>query len=313
MTPARVIIYGLGPIGVGIAQVALEHGHDLVGGVDVDPQKAGRPLSDLVPGAVAAPVEATADRLLRTGIDVVLHSTQSHMAQVIPQLEPLLEAGMSIISTCEELAYPWYHHPAEARHLDALAKAHGGRVIGVGVNPGYVMDALPVMLTAPCRSVRRISVERVVDASKRRLPLQRKIGVGMSVEEFTRGVTAGTMGHVGLPQSVAMVAAAMGWPLDGIEESIEPEVDADRVVRGLHQVCRGMRGTDAIITLDLTMATEVSRPRDAIRIDGVPPFAAVIEGGIHGDVATWSIAVNSIPRVLAAPAGLLTPLSLTLA
>jgi 2,4-diaminopentanoate dehydrogenase len=313
MTPARVIIYGLGPIGIGIAQVALEHGHHLVGGVDVDPQKAGRPLSDLVPGASAAAIEPTADRLLGRGIDVVLHSTQSHMPQVVPQLEPLLEAGMSIISTCEELAYPWYHHPAEARRLDALAKAHGGRVIGVGVNPGYVMDALPVMLTAPCRSVRSISVERVVDASKRRVPLQRKIGVGMTVEDFTRGVAEGTMGHVGLPQSVAMIAAAMGWTLARIEESIEPEVDADRVVRGLHQICRGLRGSVAIVTLDLTMATEVSRPRDAIRIDGVPPFTAVIEGGIHGDVATWSIAVNSIPRVLAAPPGLLTPLNLTLA
>ena len=313
MTPARVIIYGLGPIGIGIAQVALEHGHHLAGGVDVDPQKAGRPLSDLVPGAGGAPVEATADRLVLSGVDVVLHSTQSHLAQVLPQLEPLLEAGMTIVSTCEELAYPWYHHPADARRLDSLARAHGGRVIGVGVNPGYIMDALPVMLTAPCRSVRRISVERVVDAGTRRVPLQRKIGVGMTVDDFTRGVTEGTMGHVGLPQSVAMIAAAMGWTLDGIEESIEPEVGEDRAVRGLHQVCRGMRGAEAVITLDLTMATGVTRPRDAIRIDGVPAFAAVIDGGIHGDVATWSIAVNTIPRVLAAPPGLLTPLNLTLA
>jgi 4-hydroxy-tetrahydrodipicolinate reductase len=133
------------------------------------------------------------------------------------------------------------------------------------------------------------------------------------VEDFTQGVAAGTMGHVGLPQSVAMVAAAMGWTLDGIEESIEPEVGEDRAVRGLHQICRGMRGGEALITLDLTMAVGVMRPRDAIRIDGVPPFAAVIDGGIHGDVATWSIAVNVIPRVLAAPPGLLTPLNLTLA
>lgn len=313
MIPARVIVYGLGPIGVGIAQVALERGHHLVGGVDVDPRKAGRPLSDLVPGAPGAPIEPTADRLIRTGVDVVLHSTQSRLGQVLPQLEPLLEAGLSVISTCEELAYPWYHHPAEARRLDSLASAHGGRVIGVGVNPGYVMDALPVMLTAPCRSVRRISVERVVDASRRREPLQRKIGVGMTVEEFTRGVTAGTMGHVGLPQSVAMIAAAMGWTLDGIEESIEPAVNADRVVRGLHQICRGMRGAEAAITLDLTMATGIARPRDVVRIDGEPSFSAVIDGGIHGDVATWSIAVNVIPRVRAAPPGLLTPLNLTLA
>jgi 4-hydroxy-tetrahydrodipicolinate reductase len=166
------------------------------------------------------------------------------------------------------------------------------------------MDALPVMLTTPCRSVRRIGVERVVDVGLRRVPLQRKVGVGMSVDAFTRGVADGTMGHVGLPQSIAMIAAAMGWALDGIDETIEPEVDADRIVRGLHQVGRGMRGGEVAVTLDLTMATGVSHPRDVIRIDGVPTLEIVIDGGIHGDVATWSIAVNAIPAVLALPPGL---------
>lgn len=313
MATARIIVFGLGPIGIGIAQVALEQGYTVVGGVDVDPQKSGRPLSDFIPGAGPMPIEPTADRFLRGGVDVVLHSTQSRLSQITPQVEPLLTAGLTVISTCEELAYPWYHHPAEAAHLDTLAKARGARLIGVGVNPGFVMDALPVMLTAPCRSVRRITVERVVDAGQRRLPLQRKIGVGMTVAEFTRGVTEGTMGHVGLPQSVAMVAAAMGWTLERIEESIEPEVDAQRTVRGLHQVCRGMQGGEALITLDLTMATGTARPRDVVRIDGVPPLEAVIEGGIHGDIATWSIAVNAIPRVRAAPPGLLTPLNLAIA
>src|SRR3970282_1544869 len=118
--------------------------------------------------------------------------------------------------------------------------AHGARVIGLGVNPGFVMDALPVMLTAPCRAVHRISVERVVDVGLRRLPLQKKVGVALTVETFTRGVADGTMGHVGLPQSVAMIAAAMGWTLDGIEESVEPEVDAERGGGGLHQTCRGV-------------------------------------------------------------------------
>ncbi|HLA24233.1 MAG TPA: dihydrodipicolinate reductase [bacterium] len=310
MAAARIIVFGLGPIGIGIAQVALERGHHIVGAVDADPQKAGRPLSDLVPGADTTPIELTAGRFLRGGADVVLHSTQSRLAQVVPQLVPLLEAGLNVISTCEELAYPWYHHPAEAAHLDRVAKSHGVRVVGLGVNPGFVMDALPVMLTAPCRIVRRISVERVVDVGLRRLPLQRKVGVGMTVEAFTGGVADGSMGHVGLPQSVAMIAAAMGWTLDGIEESIEPEVDAERAVRGLHQTCRGMRSGEAVVTLDLTMATGVAHPRDAIHIDGVPPIVMEIDGGIHGDVATWAIAVNAIPRVLAAPPGLLTAVQL---
>lgn len=310
---ARVISFGLGPIGVGIAEVALEHGHQIVGAVDIDPAKAGRPLSTQVHGAGEVTVERSIDPLLNTGADVILHSTQSHMDQVMPQLVPLLDAGLNVISTCEELAFPWHHHPKEAALLDRLARDRSARIVGVGVNPGFVMDALPVALTAPMRAVERIAVERVVDASLRRVPLQRKIGVGMTVEAFRRGVQEGTVGHVGLPQSVAMIAAALRWPLEGIEESIEPEVDARRKVRGLHQICRGRSGGRDVITLDLTMAAGVERPRDVIRIDGTPPITMEIAGGIHGDVATWSIAVNAIPRLLAARPGLLIATQLSLA
>jgi len=307
---ARCIVFGLGPIGAGIAQVALERGHAIVGAVDIDPQKAGRPLSALVEGAGALPIQRTVDPLLNAGADVVLHSTQSHLVQVMPQLVPLLDAGLNVISTCEELAYPWRHHPEEAALLDRMARERGARIVGLGVNPGFVMDALPVMLAAPCRRVERITVERVVDVGVRRLPLQRKVGVGLSVEAFHRGVREGTIGHVGLPQSTAMIAAAMGWDLDAIEESVEPEVDRARTVRGLHQVCHGRRGGAPLVTLDLTMAVDVPRPRDTVRIDGVPPIAMEIAGGIHGDVATWAIVVNAIPRILSARPGLLTAVQL---
>ena len=141
VSSARVIIFGLGPIGVGIAEVALEHGHQIIGAVDIDPAKAGRPLSEVVRGAGDVTIERTIDPLLNAGAEVVLHSTQSHIDQVMPQLVPLLDAGLNVISTCEELAYPWHHHPKDAALLDQMAKERGARVIGVGVNPGFVMDA----------------------------------------------------------------------------------------------------------------------------------------------------------------------------
>lgn len=304
VSSASVIVFGLGPIGVGIAEVALDHGHRIVGAVDIDPRKAGRLLSELVRGAGLVPVERTIDGLLNSGADAVLHSTQSHLVQVMPQFVPLLDAGLNVISTCEELAYPWYHHPQEAALLDRLARDRGARIVGLGVNPGFVMDVLPVVLTAPCRRVDRITVERVVDVGLRRVPLQKKVGVGMTVDAFRQGVSEGTMGHVGLPQSVAMIAAALGWTLEEISESIEPEVDASGLVQGLRQVCRGSQAGDAVIVLDLTMATGIEHPRDFVRIEGVPPVVAEIPGGIHGDVATWAIVVNAIPRVLAAASGL---------
>jgi len=305
VSSARCIVFGLGPIGIGITEVALERGHTIVGAVDIDPKKVGRPLSDLVPGAPAVPIQRTVDPLLNQGADVVLHSTQSRIEQVMPQLVPLLDAGLNVISTCEELAYPWHHHPKEAALLDQLARERGARIIGLGINPGFVMDALPVMLTAPCRRVDRITVERVVDVGLRREPLRRKVGVGLTVDAFRQGVADGSIGHLGLLQSASMIAAALGWTLDGIDESIEPDLDVSRTVQGLHQVCRGHHHGREAITLDLTMASGVERPRDVVRIEGVPPITMEVPGGIHGDVATWAIAVNTIPRLLASRPGFL--------
>lgn len=312
MSSARCIIFGLGPIGIGIAEVALERGHIVVGAVDIDPAKTGRPLSVLVPAADPVVIQRTADALLNAGADVVLHSTQSRIEQVMPQLVPLLDAGLNVISTCEEIAYPWHHHPKEAALLDEIAKKRGARIIGLGVNPGFVMDALPVMLRAPSRRVDRITVERVVDVGLRRETLRRKVGVGMTVDAFRRGVADGSIGHVGLLQSAAMIAAAMGWTLDAIEESIEPQVDGVRGVRGLRQLCRGLRDGDALITLDLIMADGMERPRDLVRIDGIPPITMEVPGGIHGDVATWAIIVNAIPGLLASRPGLLVATQIAL-
>ncbi len=304
----RFIQYGLGSIGAGIAELAIARGHVLVGAVDSDPRKTGRPASDLVPGAPEdVRIFADPGGLLSAGADVVLHSTRSRLSDVLPQITPVVDAGMSVISTCEELAFPWLRYPREAADLDALARSRGAVVVGLGVNPGFVMDVLPVVLALPCREVRAVTVERVVDLDVRRESLRRKAGVGLTVEEFRRGVADGRLGHVGLAESAAIVAHALGWTLDGVEESVEPVADAGGVVRGIHQVLRGVRsGRDAVV-LDLLMARGAVRPRDSVRIDGDPSVAVEIPGGLHGDAATCALVVSAIPRVLSAPPGLLVP------
>lgn len=307
MTPLRVIHYGLGPIGLGIAEILLERGHAIAGAVDIDPSKSGRPLTELLPGAPAGlSVSPSFDRLAGTAADVVVHSTQSHLHQVDTQLRALLEAGRNVISTCEELAYPWYHHPAEAAALDRLATAHGVSLLGTGVNPGFVMDLLPLVMTAPCRHVTRVTVTRIVDASQRRLPLQRKVGVGLTQEEFRSGVDRGHIAHIGLPESVAMIAAGLGWRVEQIAGTIDPVLGPDGAVRGLHQTCAGRLDGRVAILLDLTMAAGEASPRDDIDIEGTPPVHVTIPAGIHGDQATCAIVANTLPRVITAPAGLLT-------
>lgn len=303
-TQDAVVSYGLGPIGAGIAGLALDRGYRIVSAVDISPDKAGRDLGTLL-GRAELGVTVTADvaAALACKPKVVLHSTQSHMPQVMPQLLACIEAGACVVSTCEELAFPWHQRAAEAKRLDDAAKAHGVAVVGVGVNPGFVMDLLPIVLTAPCRAVRSIRVTRVVDAGLRRKPLQRKVGDGLDRATFEKGVAEGRIGHVGLPESVAMIADALAWPLDSIRETIEPVMEGT-TVRGLHQVANGLRAGEAVISLDLTMAVGAQNPRDSVTIDGEPPIVMTVEGGIHGDVATCAISVNVIPMVLAAPPGL---------
>jgi len=306
----RVVQYGLGAIGLGIARILLERPEvELVGAVDVAPEKVGRDLGELL-GTGEVGVRVSADGALAEQADVVLHATQSHLAQVAPQILELVQAGANVISTCEELAYPWFHHAREAERLDEAARARGVTVTGVGVNPGFVMDLLPVVLTAACAKVGSILVERRVDVSRRREALRRKAGVGLSEEEFWSGIAEGKVGHVGLPESVALIGAALGWPLEIIADHVEPVCSPGLPgVAGVHQVARGLVDGEERIRLELTLAMGLT-PVDRIRIQGDPPIELEIPGGLHGDVATCALAVNTIPIVVQAPPGLRTVLDL---
>ncbi len=310
MCAVRVIHYGLGPIGLGIARLVLERGWTVAAAIDIHPQKAGRDLGTLLGLApVGVGVTADAAAALRRPADVVVHATGSRLADVLPQLEEAVTAGCRVASTCEELAFPWFHHPVAAAGLDRLAREHGVAVVGLGVNPGFVMDLLPLLLTAPCREVTRITVERVVDAAQRREPLRRKVGAGLTRAAFRAGVRAGRIGHVGLGQSVAMIADTLGWPLRRITEEIRPVPGRSGRVAGLHQVARGFRavprsGGRAAVRLELRMAIGARRPHDAVMVHGTPALRLDIPGGIHGDLATWAIVANALPAVLEAPPGL---------
>src|SRR5437879_6030451 len=204
------IEYGMGPIGACIARLMREkQAVEIIGAIDADPAKVGRDLGEVV-GATDAPwgvsVFAEAREVLEQNADVVIHSTSSSLERVMDQLLMCLEAESSIVSTCEELSYPFRTHPELAAKLDAAAKESGVALVGTGVNPGFVMDKLLVTLAAVAQRIDHAKAVRIVDASKRRLPLQNKIGAGMSVEEFRAQVAAGVIKHVGLPESVAMVA-----------------------------------------------------------------------------------------------------------
>jgi 2,4-diaminopentanoate dehydrogenase len=324
----RVVQFGVGPIGASIARLMRQKASlEMVGAIDRDPAKVGRDLGEVV-GAADAPwgvsISADTRAVLEKPVDVVVHSTSSYLASVMDQLLECLAAGCCVVSTCEELAYPFRKHPDLSAKLDAAAKDEGVALVGTGVNPGFVLDKLVLTLSAVSQRVDSVRAVRVVDASKRRLPLQKKIGAGMTPEEFRAQVEAGVIKHHGLPESVAMVADGLGFAIDDISETIEPVIAQESVkteflevaagqVAGVHQVARGKAGGEEKIFLELRMYVGAKQPADSIELKGEPNLSLVIPGGTHGDVATAAVVVNTIPAIVAAPAGLRTSRDLPLA
>lgn len=323
----RVVQFGVGPIGASIARLMRQKSSiEIVGAIDKDPAKAGRDLGEIT-GATDGPwgihVFGDAAEALKKPVDVVIHSTSSYLPSVMDQLLECLAAGCCIVSTCEELAYPFRKHPALSKKLDEAAKDEGVALVGTGVNPGFVMDKLVLTLSAVSQRVDFAKAVRIVDASKRRLPLQKKIGAGMTPEEFRSQVSAGVIKHHGLPESIAMVADGLGLRLDDISETIDPVIAEETVkteflevspgqVAGVHQVGRGTSGGKEKVLMELKMYVGAKHPADTIELKGEPNLTLTIPGGTHGDVATAAVAVNAIPAILAAPAGLQTSRELPL-
>jgi 4-hydroxy-tetrahydrodipicolinate reductase len=235
----------------------------------------------------------------------------------MPQIQTVLKARVPIVSTTEELSYPVGTNRALAKRIDAMARKAKVAVLGTGVNPGFTMDALPIMLTGVCEQVDSIRVDRVQDARSRRLPFQQKIGSGLNEEQFQRKVKDGSVRHVGLTESVTMIADALGWKLDKITDEIKPKIANATVeseylavdpgyVCGIVQDGIGWKGGKPLITLHMEAYLGAPESYDAVTIEGTPRIQQKISGGVHGDVATASITVNSIPKVLSSPPGLRT-------
>jgi hypothetical protein len=315
----RIVQYGLGPIGTAIARHVVERpGLELVGAVEIDPHKIGQDVGVMIglSYSLGFPVHARlAEVLDRTSAEVAIHTAGSHLADIKPQLREILEAGLDIVSTSEELSFPWRAHEAEAQEIDAIAKRYRKTVFGTGVNPGFLMDTLPITLSAICQSIDRIEVTRTINASTRRGSFQAKIGAGMTREACLKKLDAGQMGHVGLRESIDAIADALGRSLVRYEGHVEP-VLAERMietdhftvqpgqVRGLKQTLRGYTEEEVFIVLTFHAALEAGDDQDTICIVGKPNLKIVLQG-TNGDLATVAMVVNAISQIVPAPSGLL--------
>jgi hypothetical protein len=312
--PITVAQYGIGPIGAEITRLLLSKPWvRLVAAVDIDPDKIGRDVGEVIGLGREASVKVT--RELETKADVVCHSTGSRLADVAAQLQSLLERGSHVVSTCEELSFPLDHTLRE--QLQQAARAAHVTLLGTGVNPGFVMDKLPLTITSVCQEVKSVEIIRIQNASTRREPLQRKVGAGMTVDQFRDAVATGRIKHMGLRESLMMVGNGLGVEFDRVtDETIEPIVAEREIVTqylkvapgqvaGVHQTIYGTGRINVSLELRMYVGAE-DVAADKVIVRGVPDVEMTIKDGVHGDRATAAMVVNCIPRVMQARPGVLT-------
>ncbi len=330
----NVIIYGCGVMGRKITEALLDKkSFEIVGAVDIDPKLVGMELGEILdsPKKLGITIEKDANSLFsKVYAHAVLLTTTSHLKSILPQITQCVKARLNIISTCEELSFPWKRSPELAQKIDKLAKKHGVTVVGTGINPGYLMDTLPLILTAPCLKVDSIKVTRSMNSAKRRIPFQVKIGTGLTQEEFRKKIDNKIItGHVGLLESINMIAEGLGLELDEATELLPEPFISDREINtglgtvkagnviGLKSIAFGKKKGKEIITLEFNANADVDEEYDEIIIKGVPNLHEKIIGGVNGDIGTVAVTINTIPKAVEAPSGIkvmkdLAPTSVTL-
>ncbi|WP_350343847.1 2,4-diaminopentanoate dehydrogenase [Proteinivorax tanatarense] len=320
----KVIHWGLGAMGGQMAElVATKKGITSVGAIDLDPNKVGKPMAELFEGQTnEVKVSDDATKVLNEKADLVIIATGSFTEEVYPLVEQALNSKKNVICIAEEMAFPAQQQPKLAAQLDELAKKNNVTLLGTGINPGFVLDLQIIALTGVCYDVQRIEAARVNDLSPFGPTVMKTQGVGTSVEEFNKGIEDGSIvGHVGFPESMAMVAKSLGWELDEIKETKEPIISNTHrktkyvevqpgMVAGCKHIAYGIKDGETIIKMEhpqqILPETEGIDTGDYINIFGTPEVNMAIKPEIPGGIGTVSVAVNSIANVINAEPGLVT-------
>ncbi len=307
---ARVVLCGIGAIGTDILGYLLKRSHEVVAVVDSDPEKVGRTVAELTGLPLGIRVSASIKDVQLENADAAVFSTKSHIADLADDITTAASGGLDVVTTSEEMAFPAYAGGEVASSLDKLAKEKGVTIVGVGVNPGFVMDLVPAVVASATKSPTSIHVVRSVDVSRRRRQLQAKVGVGHTRAKFEKEFKEGILGHVGLVESAHLIALSLGKPLQELRHGVFPVLGSEDYVMGVRQFAEGKAG-DCQIRLDLEM-TMTSADFDVVEVKGDPDLKARFEKGVFGDSATVAVVVHAVVRVGKAKPGLITVLDLPL-
>ncbi len=318
MSNIRILQIGLGPLGIKMYQMAQTRSSDsIVAAVDINPEIAGHDMGEfcgMEPCGVPI-VTSVSDALKTAEPDIALITTVSDMERITPQILEVVSLGIPVVSTCEELSHAWDEAPELALKIDTAAKHNNVAVLGTGVNPGFLMDSLPSMLTAVCSHVEKVEVDRYQDAQFRRIPFQKKIGAGLTPEQYEAKKATGTLRHVGLTESMQFIANQLGWKLEKTEDILEAvivtstvETDAMTITpgnaSGVRQIGLGYVNGEERIRLTFQAAVGEPESYDEVRVIGTPNITSRIAGGVNGDIATCAITLNAAHSVVEAQPGL---------
>ncbi len=318
----NILQIGLGPLGIQTAKyIADKSKIQTVAVVDVNDNLINTSLhetsSELSKEVFVYKSVKDAIEQLSEKPDIAIITTVSSLERIIPQINEVAKFRIPVISTCEELSYPWEIQPELSKKLDAICKKHEIACLGTGVNPGFLMDYLPSVLSSVCKDIEQVTVERIQDATPRRIPFQQKIGAGLDLKAFKEKELQGTLRHVGLQESMYLLANSLGIKLDQVNEELNPVISSKDIItkdikiktgdaRGVQQMCKGYQNGNCKIKMQFKAAIGEERSYDRITIKGTPSFSSEIDGGINGDIATCAITINSIKSMLKAPPGLHT-------
>ncbi len=326
MEELKIIVYGVGAMGTNMVRLLQSKpGVRVVGAIDWDKKKIGRDLGELaglgkdLGVRVSYPPEQI---LVKVKADLVLQATTAFLEEAYPQIMSVLAQGMNVVTICQELFFPLLKNAGKAEEIGRMAQKKGVRVTAVGINPGFIMDILPILCSTPCWKIDSVFVRRVVDFAPYGPDEMRHIGVNLTAPEFTEGVREGTIGHIGLLETTAMVGHCLGFEIDELRQSKEPILTrkgrrsqfieiAPGKVCGFRQNVSGY--SDAAKALDFQMVGIVSPDReedgvemgDYARINGTPSLDISVKEEIaqRGGLGTAGVAVNCIPRLMSSPPG----------
>lgn len=327
MKNVKVILWGLGAMGGGIGKMLVKkQGVDIVGAIDIG-DKIGKSLYDVVPGIEKGDREdvivGTPEEVIKKGAaDIVVVCTNSFTKDVYDKLVFVMEKGINVITSAEEMAYPKAQEPELSAKLDECAKKNGVTVLGTGINPGLIMDLLVILWTGCCETVNHITSRRVNSLSPFGPAVMEEQGIGITVDEFKKRKADGTLaGHVGFAESIGMMCEALGWNLEKFEQDMDPIVtDVDRkspygFAKAGDVAGVAMKGW---ATIDGEQKIEMDHPQqiepeqvgvqtgDYVILDAVPPVNMVNSPEIEGGIGTMAMIMNTIPHVINARPGLKT-------